>query len=105
MFERYTEQAKRAIENARNEAATRGAEHIAPSHLLLGLSQDESSRAAQIAALKGRLSGFLAGTAVPDRIPHPDPDQREEQYSSAPRDSYRTSPRGEGSSPELEPAD
>ncbi len=71
MFERYTEQAKRAIENARNEAATRGAEHIAPSHLLLGLSQDESSRAAQIAALKGRLSGFLAGTAVPDRFPTP----------------------------------
>jgi ATP-dependent Clp protease ATP-binding subunit ClpA len=69
MFERYTEQAKRAIENARNEAATRGAEHIAPSHLLLGLSQDESSRAAQIAALKGKLSDFWTGARVPDRFP------------------------------------
>jgi ATP-dependent Clp protease ATP-binding subunit ClpA len=69
MFERYTEQANRAIENARAEAATRGAGHIAPSHLLLGLSQDESSRAAQIAALKSRVSGLWAGTPVPDRFP------------------------------------
>ena len=69
MFERFTEQAKRAIDNARAEAAHRGAEHIAPSHLLLGLSQDESSRAAQIAALKSRLSDLWAGPVVPDRFP------------------------------------
>jgi ATP-dependent Clp protease ATP-binding subunit ClpA len=69
MFERYTEQAKRAIENARAEAAQRGAEQIAPSHLLLGLSQDDSSRAAQIAALKSRVAGLWAGTPVPDRFP------------------------------------
>lgn len=69
MFERYTEQAKRAIDNARAEAALRGAEHVAPSHLLLGLSQEESSRAAQIAALKDRLSGLWAGPVVPDRFP------------------------------------
>jgi ATP-dependent Clp protease ATP-binding subunit ClpA len=69
MFERYTEQAKRAIENARTEAARRGAEHITPSHLLHGLSQDESSRAAQIASLKGKLSDFWTGARVPDRFP------------------------------------
>jgi ATP-dependent Clp protease ATP-binding subunit ClpA len=69
MFERYTEQAKRAMENARAEAATRGAQHIAPSHLLLGLSHDESSRAAQIAALKGRISGLWTGAVNPDRVP------------------------------------
>jgi ATP-dependent Clp protease ATP-binding subunit ClpA len=66
MFERYTEQAKQALENARAEAAHRGAAHIAPSHLLLGLSQDDSSRAVQIAALKGRLSGLWTGTVSPN---------------------------------------
>jgi len=69
MFERYTEQAKRAIDNARTEAALRGAKHITPSHLLLGLSQEDGSRAAQIAALKGRLSDLWAGAVNPDRPP------------------------------------
>jgi ATP-dependent Clp protease ATP-binding subunit ClpA len=69
MFERYTEQARRAIDNARTEAALRGAEHITPSHLLLGLSQEESSRAAQIASLKDRLSDLWKGPVVPDRFP------------------------------------
>jgi ATP-dependent Clp protease ATP-binding subunit ClpA len=67
MFERYTEQAKRAIENARSEAVLRGAEHIAPSHLLMGLGQDSTSRAAQIAALRGRLGDLWTGTVSPDR--------------------------------------
>jgi ATP-dependent Clp protease ATP-binding subunit ClpA len=69
MFERYTEQAKRAIDNARTEAALRGAKHITPSHLLLGLSQDDGSRAAQIASLKGRLSDLWTGAVNPDRPP------------------------------------
>jgi ATP-dependent Clp protease ATP-binding subunit ClpA len=69
MFERYTEQAKRAIDNARTEAAQRGAEHVAPSHLLLGLGQEEGSRASQIASLKDRLSGLWTVPVVPDRFP------------------------------------
>jgi ATP-dependent Clp protease ATP-binding subunit ClpA len=69
MFERYTEQAKRAIDNARAEAALRGAEHVAPSHLLLGLGQEESSRASRIASLKDRLSGLWTVPVVPDRFP------------------------------------
>jgi ATP-dependent Clp protease ATP-binding subunit ClpA len=73
MFERYTEQAKRALENARAEAALRGAQQIMPSHLLLGLSRDDGSRAAQIAALKDRLSGFCGATVNPDRLPTANP--------------------------------
>lgn len=37
MFERYTEEARRAIFFARYEAGCRGAGYIEPEHLLLGI--------------------------------------------------------------------
>jgi uncharacterized protein YbjQ (UPF0145 family) len=67
MFERYTEQAKRAIENARSEAALRGAKEVAPAHLLLGLSREDNSRANHVASLKDRMSDLCAGLGIPLR--------------------------------------
>lgn len=59
MFERYTEQARRAIYFARREAVLRGAGAISPAHLVLGLSFDEDSRANLIAGLKDKLGSEL----------------------------------------------
>jgi len=64
MFERYTEQAKQAIEGARAEAMQTGAQAVSTSHLLLGLARDDASRAAQIAKLKGRLNDICRGLDV-----------------------------------------
>jgi ATP-dependent Clp protease ATP-binding subunit ClpC len=60
MFERYTEQARRAIYFARLEAIHRRADAITPAHMLLGISFDEDSRANSIAALKDNLCGTLS---------------------------------------------
>ena len=67
MFERYTDPAKRAIYFARAEAVLRGAESVTPKHLLLGLSWEEGSRAASIAALKDRMSDVCKGLGTPFR--------------------------------------
>jgi ATP-dependent Clp protease ATP-binding subunit ClpC len=56
MFERYTEQARRAIFFARFEAIHRRAAAISTAHVLLGLSWDENSRAAVIVSLKDKLA-------------------------------------------------
>jgi ATP-dependent Clp protease ATP-binding subunit ClpC len=64
MFERYTEQARRAIYFARREAFIRGSDAISPAHLVLGLSIDEDSRANQVAALKDKLCSGLARLLV-----------------------------------------
>jgi ATP-dependent Clp protease ATP-binding subunit ClpC len=55
MFERYTQQARRAIYFARLEAVHRRASAISTTHLLLGLSWEENSRAAIAGSLKDRL--------------------------------------------------
>jgi ATP-dependent Clp protease ATP-binding subunit ClpA len=67
MFERYTEQARRAIYFARVEAVLRGAPEISPAHLLLGLSWDEVSRANDIALLKDRLPELCMKMGTPFR--------------------------------------
>jgi hypothetical protein len=59
MFERYTEQARRAIFFARREALLRGESSITPVHLLLGLSMDEDSLANSIGDLKNKLCDQL----------------------------------------------
>jgi ATP-dependent Clp protease ATP-binding subunit ClpA len=59
MFKRYTEQARRAIFFARQEALIRGESAITPVHLLLGLSTDEDSLANSIANLKDKLCNQL----------------------------------------------
>jgi len=60
MFERYTEQARRTIFFARFEAIHRRATEISTTHILLGLSWDESSRAAEIVSLKDKLTNLCA---------------------------------------------
>lgn len=67
MFERYTEQAKQAIESAKAEAMHRGAQAVSTSHLLLGLASDDASRAAQIAKLKDRANDICAGFGISPR--------------------------------------
>ena len=49
MFERYTEQARRAVFFARHEASQCGCSEIEPEHLLLGILHED-------AQLVGRLS-------------------------------------------------
>ncbi len=66
-FKRYEEEAKRAIDSARNEALLRGATAISPEHLLLGLSWEEKTRAAAIASLKDRLPNLCARLGTPVR--------------------------------------
>jgi ATP-dependent Clp protease ATP-binding subunit ClpA len=67
MFERYTEQAKQAIESAKAEAMHRGAQAVSTSHLLLGLASDDASRVAQIAKLKDRANDICAGLGISPR--------------------------------------
>jgi ATP-dependent Clp protease ATP-binding subunit ClpA len=62
MFERYTEQARRAIFFARRDALLRGESSITPAHLLIGLSFDEDSRANLIGDLKNKLCNQLLST-------------------------------------------
>ena len=64
MFERYTEQARRAIFFARFEAIHRRAEAISTAHLLLGLSWDEDSRAAVVGSLKDKLTDICAALGI-----------------------------------------
>jgi len=52
MFERYTDDAKRAIFYARTEALFRKESVISTKDILLGLTREEKSRANQIGALK-----------------------------------------------------
>lgn len=51
MFERYREDAKRAIFFARWEAQQSGSAYIEPKHILLGLIHDADSKANQLLAL------------------------------------------------------
>ncbi len=66
MFERYTEQARRAIFFARVEAVVRETTIISPIHLLLGLTRDSASRACRLQALEARVPQLheLIGTPV-----------------------------------------
>ena len=67
MFERYSEQARRAIFFARVEAMLRASTSISPIHVFLGITWDESSRAVESMELKDKLNEFLAAAKVPLR--------------------------------------
>ena len=67
MFERYTEQARRAIFFARFEAIHRRADKISTAHLLLALSLEESSRAVSIGSLKDKIVELCAVLGLPHR--------------------------------------
>lgn len=65
MFQRYTEQARRAIYFARHEAQMRREAPISASHLLVGLTWDSDTRAERVAGLRTRAVEFhaIAGLA------------------------------------------
>lgn len=67
IFERYTEQAKRAIFFARIEALHRDEESIGVSDILVGLTWEEGSRACQVAKLKELAVGLRALLRIPHR--------------------------------------
>jgi ATP-dependent Clp protease ATP-binding subunit ClpC len=58
MFERYTQDARRAIFFARWEAQQSGSAYIEPEHLLLSLTHDVDFKANQLFALSARAENF-----------------------------------------------
>src|SRR5205823_14634679 len=58
MFERYREDARRAIFFARWEAQQSGSAYIEPIHLLLSLTHDADSKANQLFALSAQAESF-----------------------------------------------
>lgn len=58
MFERYRQDAKRAIFFARWEAQQAGSAYIEPEHLLLGLTHDADSKANQLFSLATHVESF-----------------------------------------------
>src|SRR5258706_14604649 len=71
MFERYTDEAKRAIFFARNEAVVRKESAISVKGLLLGLAREDKSRAHEICSLKARdaeLRSALGIAPLPQKI-------------------------------------
>jgi ATP-dependent Clp protease ATP-binding subunit ClpC len=58
MFERYREDARRAIFFARSEAQQSGSSYIEPKHILLGLMHDADSKANQLFALSVHAESF-----------------------------------------------
>ncbi len=65
MFERYTEQARRAIYFARIEAVHQRAKYISAAHLLAGLDWEENSRADAIGHLKENAVKLRSLTGIP----------------------------------------
>ncbi|MCU1284214.1 MAG: ATPase domain protein [Acidobacteriales bacterium] len=60
MFEKYTQEARRAVFFARREAAHSGHAFIAIEHLLLGIVHDEDTRIEQLFQLKQQLATIRA---------------------------------------------
>jgi ATP-dependent Clp protease ATP-binding subunit ClpC len=58
MFERYREDARRAIFFAKWEAQQSGSAYIEPAHLLLSLTHDADSKANQLFALSAHAANF-----------------------------------------------
>src|ERR1051326_3160813 len=58
MFERYREDARRAIYFARWEAQQSGSVYIEPEHLLLGLTHEADAKANQLFALSSHTENF-----------------------------------------------
>jgi ATP-dependent Clp protease ATP-binding subunit ClpC len=70
MFERYTEQARRAIFFARYEAINQPADKISPAHLLVGLARDAGSRADKIGSLKDNEDQLRTVLGIPHPTSH-----------------------------------
>lgn len=75
IFDRYTEQARRAIYFGRLEANYRNAKFISVENLLLGLTWDKDSRADRVAALKSLEQDVRAVLEMPSlpkmTVPYP----------------------------------
>jgi hypothetical protein len=67
MFERYTEQARRAVFYSREEAIHRDAAEITSAHLLSGVAWEESSRANAVASLKDKIVDLFGLMGLPHR--------------------------------------
>ena len=59
MFERYTEQARRAIFFARYEASQYGSSHIETEHLLLGLMREDRAHATHIESIRKEIESQI----------------------------------------------
>jgi ATP-dependent Clp protease ATP-binding subunit ClpC len=64
MFERYREDAKRAVFFARRDAQQSGSAYIEPKHILLGLTHDADSKANQLFGLSACTENFRGLLAV-----------------------------------------
>ena len=67
MFERYTEDARRAVFHAYREALPSGSIYIEPEHLLIGLLYHRRSRVNQLFNLTTHREEFRRQLAVPPR--------------------------------------
>jgi len=67
MFERFTTQARQAVQLALSEARARGASRIDAEHLLLGLAHGRSGAAAETLAAAGLTAAALRKLAVNQR--------------------------------------
>lgn len=70
MFERYREDARRAIFFARWEAQQSGSPYIEPIHLLLGLTHDADSKANQLFGLSAHVENFRAQLEIHAAVKH-----------------------------------
>jgi len=102
MFERYTDEAKRAIFFARTEAVVRKESAISVKDLLLGLAREDKSRAHEICSLKARdaeLRSALGIAPLPRKsIAHCWSQKRRSHWMEMPRRRWRTLP-GSGFGP------
>jgi len=67
MFDRYTDQAKRAIYFAHSEAVHRDEDKIGISYILVGLTWESKTRAGRLAGLKDRCVDLRAKLGIPHR--------------------------------------
>jgi ATP-dependent Clp protease ATP-binding subunit ClpC len=65
MFERYTEQARRAIFYARYESGCQLAKAISTAHILIGLTRDIGSRADRVGSLNEHTARLRTELAIP----------------------------------------
>lgn len=102
MFERYTENAKRAIFFARWEAQQSGSAYIEAEHVLLGLTHDADSKANQLFGLSACTENFRSllevhAAAKPSTsvdLPLSNPSKRILAYAAQEADKLASTPIG-----------
>jgi len=67
MFEKYTEQARRAIFYAHCEAVYQQVAAISTTHLLIGLTRDQGSRADSVGCLKDNSAQLRSELGIPQK--------------------------------------